>query len=200
MSTNAGESSIRFRMVKARHKKRLEEAIKKGEADELIIELCRFINSKKNFFTTSSCSGRILLLGVKGKGKNNAYFHRKWHSKVKFEDIWNALHENTEGELWLKMESFIMHIGAFRRIDALKLLQIKDRAGIKRGGIIAIKPGKIIVELIGTEDVAIPVKLENRIIVSEDFLRDAVMIINRKMEENLARLKIFEREIKERLK
>ena len=32
---------------------------KKGSIDDQIMELVQFINSKENYFTTSSCSGRI---------------------------------------------------------------------------------------------------------------------------------------------
>lgn len=193
------EDSIRFSMVKARHKNRLEEAIKKGEADKLIYNLCKLINSKKKFFTSSSCSGRIILLGIFGRGKNNAYFHRKWHSKVSFEEVWNSLNEETKGTIWFKMESFIIHIGALSKNDAIKILDIKNKAGIKRGGIISMKPGKIIVELIGTEDIAIPVKIGEKVIVSEGFMRESVKQANKKMEENLKRLKVFESVIRKEL-
>ncbi|MCX8189663.1 MAG: hypothetical protein N3F05_00315 [Candidatus Diapherotrites archaeon] len=194
------EKTTRFDMVKARHKRRLDDAIKNGEADELICGLCKLINSKKNFFTSSSCSGRIILLGIKGTGKKNAYFHRKWHSKVNFAEVWSALSEKTKGTIWFKMESFIIHIGALNKNDALKVLEIKNKAGIKRGGIISMKPGKIIVELIGTEDIAIPVKVGSKIIVSESFMHEAVNQANKKMEENLKRLKVFESAVKGGLK
>lgn len=194
------EEDIRFEMVKARHIKRFELAVKKGEADKLIVPLCSHINKLKNYFTSSSCSGRILLLGIKGKGKNNAYFHRKWHTKVRFQDVWSAIGEKTTGELWFKMESFIIHIGARTLKDAEKMLEIKNLAGIKRGGLITMKPGKFVLELIGTEDMALPVKSNNNVLVSEAYMREVVRIANKKMGENQKRLKKFEKIVRAELK
>jgi len=194
------EGNIRFEMVKARHMKRFKCAVEKGEVDKAIVLLCKYINKTSNFFTSSSCSGRILLLGIKGKGKNQAYFHRKWHSKVRFQDVWKAMHEKTSGELWFKMESFIIHIGARTIKDAEKMLAIKNMAGIKRGGLIVLKPGKFMLELIGTEDIAMPVKYDDRVLVNEEFMREAVKAANKKMGENQKRLKMFEKIVRTELK
>jgi len=194
------EADIRFRMVKERHKKRFELAVKKGEADEIIVPLCRYINSTKNFFTSSSCSGRIVLLGIKGKGKNKAYFHRKWHQAVSFDKVWEAIGENTKGNLWFKMEPFIIHIGARTLKDACKVLDIKNSAGVKRGGIIAAKPGKFILELIGTEEMALPVKLGDEIIVTKEFMKKVVEKANEKLEANNERLRKFESVVRAELK
>ena len=78
----------RFEMIKAHNSEQLEEAIAEGKADQKMIKLCRFVNSTKNFFTSSSCAGRIALLSVKSIGKKqpNA-FHRKWHRKVTLKEV-----------------------------------------------------------------------------------------------------------------
>lgn len=39
-----------------------QDLSRKGSVDEPIVELVDFINSLDNYFTTSSCSGRIVVL------------------------------------------------------------------------------------------------------------------------------------------
>lgn len=194
------EASIRFAMVKQRHRGRFEEAVKKREADEAIIPLCEFINSVKGFFTSSSCSGRILLLALRGKRKRDASFHRKWHRKVSFDEVWQGIEKAKNCELWFKVEPFIIHIGASSLKKATKILDIKNKAGVKRGGIIVAKPGKFILELIGTEEMALPVKLGDKIIVSKSFMKGVVNKANEKIEANFNRLKKFESIMRAELK
>ena len=39
---------------------------KKGSIDDQIIDLVKYINAKENYFTTSSCSGRIVVFSEVG--------------------------------------------------------------------------------------------------------------------------------------
>jgi len=194
------KADIRFEMVKARHKKRFELAVKNSEADKAIVPLCSYINSVKDFFTSSSCSGRILLLGITGKGKDKAYFHRKWHRTVTFDEVWAAIGEEVQGNLWFKMEPFIIHIGTRTLKGACKILDIKNAAGVKRGGIIVAKPGKFMLEIIGTEEIAFPVKIGGKTIVGMEFMKIIIETANKKMEENNERLKKFEETIRGELR
>ncbi|RLG68802.1 MAG: hypothetical protein DRO07_03065, partial [Candidatus Iainarchaeum archaeon] len=72
--------------------------------------------------------------------------------------------------------------------------------GVKRGGIIVAKPGKFILELIGTEEIALPVKFGDKIIVSKSFMKEVVRKANEKIEANFERLKKFESIIRAELK
>ena len=185
-------ANIRFGMVKNRNMKRFKQAVEKHEVDEAMVPLCEFVNSRKHFFTSSSCSGRIILLKVSGKTKRDASFHRKWHRTVSFEEVWQGIEKARAKELWFKMEPFIIHIGTDSLKRACKLLDIKNKAGVKRGGIIVAKPGKFLLELVGTEAIALPVKLGGKIIVSKRFLKEVVKKANEKLEANFLRLKKFE--------
>ena len=115
----------RFEMVKEHHKKTFEDAAINGKMDPQLVSLCRFIASTKQFFTSSSCSGRIVLLKVNAEeSKQESAFHRKWHSTVSADEVWNALEEKTKEELWLKQEPLILHIGAESIEGAKKILEI----------------------------------------------------------------------------
>jgi tRNA wybutosine-synthesizing protein 3 len=190
----------RFSMIKKRHALTALKAIKEGKADFILKELLEFIIGTKNFFTSSSCSGRIILLGIPKNGsKKEAFFHRKWHRIVLFEEVFNALKEKTSGEIWFKMESFILHLGTNSLKNCKKILKAMRKAGIKRGGIMVAKEGKFIVEAIGTESIALPVKSENKILIKKEFLKKIVKEANKKMVKNIERLKKFENELKKEL-
>lgn len=192
----------RFRMVKAWHKKTFEKACTEGKADELFIPLCKFVAKSKNYFTSSCCSGRILLLELKGKAKSkkNSNFHFKEHRTVSFEEIWKSLNSKSSGEVWFKAEPFILHIGARNLGFARKILSAMKRAGIKRGGISVAKEGKFIIEMIGTQEISVPVKKGKRVLVSEEFFRELVEDGNEKMEKNLKQLGRLGKKLRKTLK
>ncbi len=191
----------RFRMVKARHRKTFAEAVEKNLADEKLVPLCEFVAATKNFFTSSGCAGRILLIQLpKGESKREASFHRRWHRRVSFAEVKEAIREKTRGELWMKMEPFILHLGCNTLENARKILAVMSRGGVKRGGIIVAKRGKFLVELQGTQEMSVPVKQGEKILVDEDYLRWIVGKANSKMRKNEEMLRRFEGECRQVLK
>lgn len=53
--------TISFAQDKLRVLNQKEDLSRKGSVDQPIVELVDYINSLDNYYTTSSCSGRILL-------------------------------------------------------------------------------------------------------------------------------------------
>ncbi len=180
-------------MVKKRHSESLSKAIKEGKADERVIPFLKKIAETQNFFTSSSCCGRILLLGLKGKGlKKDSYFHFKKHRTVSFKEIWGSLQKKSIGVLWFKIEPFILHIGAKNLENTERILKVMKESGIKRGGIIVTKKGKFLTELLGTQMLSVPVKEKNKILIEKKFLKYLIKIANKKLIENYNLLKKFE--------
>lgn len=64
---------------------------KKGCVDEDIKEIINLINSKKDYYTTSSCSGRIVLLEKLSSKKNESNWLFVKHDKIKFNEIQGSL-------------------------------------------------------------------------------------------------------------
>ncbi len=191
---SVADASIRFRMVKAHHTKTLRDALVKGSVDKQLVSLYKKIIKSRDYFTSSGCSGRIMLLGVEEEGKKNkAYFHAKWHRTVKPAEVWGALNKKSTGMLWFKLESLILHIGCAGLEHAQEVLSAMGEAGIKRGGIMVAKSGKYIVEMVGTQEMNVPVKEGNRVIVDKAYLEKLVGNANRKLRRNYATLKKFEK-------
>jgi tRNA wybutosine-synthesizing protein 3 len=163
--------------------------------------LCNFIAKTKNFFTASSCAGRITLVGLdKKETKKESAFYRKWHRKVKFEEVMEGV-KNFDGEvLWFKQEPIIFHLGTNNLENSKKILAICEKAGIKRAGIKVAKEGKFIIEMVGTHNINAPLKEEGKIIANEDYIKYLVKKGNEKFDKNQKMLKRFEKEIKKELK
>ena len=62
----------------------------KGKWDSKVKNLCNKINSLDNFYTTSSCSGRIILM-IDQKKKGSSLFLKIWHDKISFKELEDAL-------------------------------------------------------------------------------------------------------------
>ena len=182
----------RFAMVKKHHLKTLENAISDKLIDEQMVAVCRTIGKTKNYFTSSSCAGRIMLLDVCKEGdKRESDFHRKWHREVNFDEVLDGVKAQTKGILWLRAEPFIIHIICSSLDYARELLRVKDKAGVRRGGISVAKEGKFLVELTGTQYLSVPVKDNGEIIVTEEYLSKLVEYANKKMRLNYERLEKF---------
>jgi len=55
-----------------------------GGWDKKIKKLCEKINSLDDFYTTSSCSGRVILMIQQDK-KGKDLFLKTWHEKISFD-------------------------------------------------------------------------------------------------------------------
>jgi len=64
---------------------------KKGSIDKDIIPLIKLVNSNDDYYTTSSCAGRIVLLEMKSRKKNECRWIFTKHDRVKFNEINSAL-------------------------------------------------------------------------------------------------------------
>ena len=181
-------------MVKARHLKTFEKAVAEGKADKAFIPFLKKVNASRDYFSSSSCSGRLLLLALPGSGtKKEAYFFARYHEPATFEDIWKKIQAFNDGALWFKMESFILHLGCKDLKRAEKILEVMRQSGLKRGGIMVTKPGKFMVEFQGTEAMSLPVKEKGKVLVDKTFMEHVVKTANQKLKKNAANRKKFER-------
>jgi tRNA wybutosine-synthesizing protein 3 len=164
--------------------------------------LCSFVNSLPEFFSSSSCAGRIMLLKVdESESKKEAAFLARWHRKITPSEAWGELQRKAGApEVWLKQEPFILHLGTNSLENANRILECMKLAGIKRGGIMLARPEKFLLEIVGTQNISLPVKKGNRIIVDRKFFDFVVKRANKKLLANYAALKRFERVLRERLR
>ena len=165
---------------------RKKDKSKKGYVDEDIKEIVGLINSKKDYYTTSSCAGRIVLLEMKSKRKDECNWIFTKHYKVKFNEIINSLKNynknKQKNQIWFKQQPIILHV-ACRNIEAAKKLLEISRRIFRRAGIIGITKRKVMVEIIGDERLETIIAGKN-FVVDEKYLRNLIKYANKNFEEN----------------
>lgn len=172
---------------------------RKGDVDEHIIPLIDFINSSKDYYTTSSCSGRIYLL-IQADKKPDVKWLYVSHEQADAQPILEALRQHAlaascADRVWLRQENMILHI-ACRDVDhADILLKLARECGFRRSGIIA-DSNVIIVEICDTEKMDVPVADKSIQLVSEDYIRFLVDVANEKFAKGREKLHKFDQRIR----
>lgn len=158
-----------------------QDKSKKGDIDEKIADLCSLINSKKDYFTLSSCAGRIVLIKIpEGNKKNEVEWLAITHDLAKPEDFKKAL-DNYDGKekVFFRMEGAILHVCCRTIKDSQELLDAAKENGFKRSGIFSANK-KIIVELICSENMSAPV-FDNKRLIDDNYLNYLVNLANEKL-------------------
>jgi tRNA wybutosine-synthesizing protein 3 len=152
-----------------------------GEWDEKISDLCNKINKKTNYYTTSSCSGRIVLLKESEVKQPGAFLFRT-HNKVTFQKLKTALEKiKYDGLVEFQMTSCIMHIACLTLEDAQDLVTKAKLAGWKKSGIMGTGK-RFMVELHSTENMSFPIMNNKVVLVDDNFLKLAIEIANNKLD------------------
>jgi len=158
--------------------KKLDKARNEKLVDEKILPILDLINKSENFYTSSSCSGRIVLLEIPAIGdKKNAVFLGKWHRNIKPDEIITSLKNAKTGQLWLLAQSPIIHVSTKTNMDAENILKTAISSGFKNSGIKSIGK-KIVVEILSTERIDVPVGQNAKLFCDESYLKLLIKISN----------------------
>lgn len=166
-----------------------------GGWDKKIKSLCDKINKSRDFYTTSSCAGRVVLMVEQDKKSPNL-FVKVWHDKIQFSDLKNALSDfiakKDKKSIKFKLEQPIIHI-ACRDIElASELLEKAKHVGFKRSGILTV--GKnVILELNSTEKLEFPIIKERKVLVDDLFLKIIVKMSNDKLQRGWNKIVNFKK-------
>lgn len=143
---------------------------KKGSIDVQILELVDAINRSSHYYTTSSCSGRIVLQTMPESGRKN---ESEWlyvsHNLVTNTDCIMFEINGSKEELWFRMEAAILHVACDSLENAQKLVDFARNNGFRRAGVQATNK-KFIVEIIGSERIDAPVAVNREALVDELYL------------------------------
>lgn len=186
-------------MLKDRFLQRKEAVLSKidkssiGKWDYKIQKLCDKINKNSDFYTTSSCSGRIVLI-INQEKKTNNLFLKVWHDKISFNELKNALNDilKSKKDVNFKLEPPILHIVCKDLKKASEVLEKAKHSGWKRSGINTF--GKnIVLEMNSTEKLEFPIIRNKKILVDDDFLNLIVEISNQKLERSWMKIQSLEK-------
>lgn len=161
----------------------------KGTIDQPVRELVGMINESVDFLTTSSCSGRIMLINElsKEKRKNKSEFLFVSHDYVADEvmpKIMKCL-SVASGSVFLKLEPIIVHVQCRTLDNAIWLLHLmKLRDQFKHSCIVSAINDKWIVAIMGLVKMEVPLLYDDELLVNAELLTKYIRIANERMVEN----------------
>jgi tRNA wybutosine-synthesizing protein 3 len=154
-----------------------------GGWDKKIKYLCEKINRMEDFYTTSSCSGRIILMIQQDK-KGADLFLKTWHDKISFNELKKALDELSKLKkdiVKFKVEPPIIHVACRDLKKATEILEKAKYLGFKRSSILTCDKN-IIVELNSSDRMEFPIINNGKILVDDEFLKLVVKMSHQKLE------------------
>ncbi|AKG38131.1 MAG: tRNA-wybutosine modification methyltransferase TYW3 [Infirmifilum sp.] len=150
--------------------KQLEEHKLQGRVDQDIVWLLDLINSSPDYYTTSSCSGRIqVAAGAHPGDKGKLRVIAKWHRIIQPEELTLVLSSTNEDNVWFSVHPPIFHVVARDLRAAKRLLVAARNSGFKHSGIQGLGK-RIIVEIMSMEKIETPLRLHGIQIVGYDSL------------------------------
>ena len=177
----------------------LERAKNNNLVDEKIIHIIELINKINDYYTSSSCAGRIVLIELPQIGnKIEAKFLGKWHNKIEIKDINLALEKAKTGLIWLLSQSPIIHIGVNTIKAADDLLKKATSSGFKNSGLKSVS-SKIIVEICSTERLDVPIGLDGKLLCNKEYLNLIIKITNDIIDRSNIKLNKFQQKIEKSL-
>ncbi len=151
--------------------------------DKHIAELCDKINRLDNYYTTSSCAGRVVIL-LDSEKKTKGLFVNVYHELIDFGKLKDDLNKANRADfIKFKQEPCILHVACETLEDANKLYTKAKLAGWKRSGIISVGK-RFIVESNSTEKLEFPIMGDGKILVDDDFLRLIVQESNKNLKKS----------------
>lgn len=170
---------------------------KAGKIDTEIQPVCDLLNGSPNYYTTSSCSGRIVIMSESGTHDKQAA-HRVYvsHDLVDITTILNLSFPDTD--IWFRFEGMILHVACRTCEDAFKLVHTAQKTGLKRSGVIS-SVNKIMVEILDTEKLELPIGINGKLVVSPHYLELIVEKTNTKLKRTRKKIKKLEKNIKKLL-
>ncbi len=183
-------------MFKKRKKDILSKKDKsfRGKWDEKVLSLCNKINSQENYYTTSSCSGRVVIMIDEDK-KGSGLFLKIYHDKINLKELEEVIKElskkHSKKKIKFKQEPCALNVVCRSFEDAVDLIDSARNAGWKKVGLISFKK-RFVIGLNSTERLEFPVIDKGNILVDSDFLKLIVKDSNKKLKMSWDKIKKLE--------
>ncbi len=177
----------------------LEKRVCEGEVDEEILPIVKNINSNPDYFTTSSCAGRIVIIEMPELGdKKNAEFLGKWHRVVEAKEVMAAF-SSAKGDkmVFLLAQSPIIHVRCKTLRSAIELRNCAVESGLKYSTIKSLtlnvkdEPTNIVVEILSSENIHAPLARGGKLYPNLDYLTFLVENANQALRRAREKLERF---------
>ena len=166
----------------------------KGELDSKIVRLCQIINKNKDYFTTSSCSGRIKLIIDINKKKPDLIIFRT-HDKISLKELKKQLLIKNKDTIYFKQEPCFVVVSSRNSKKQWELFNLARNNGWKKSGILSLDK-KLLIELMGTENISFPIMKKGKLLVDDEFLKIVIKKANSNLKRGWEKIKYLEKSIK----
>lgn len=174
---------------KEEFRRRIAHDLDIGYLDWDILDVLQKIFEFPEYFTLSSCSGRISLVdAVMPWERDESTVIFKKHSPIKVAELERLLEQRAVRTMWLVVTGPIIHVSSRSMSDALRILKIARDAGMKHSGIISSSRKGIVVELVSGVHVSAPLKIGGQALVRSHSLPLLVSLANKALLEGKERL------------
>ncbi|KAL9455707.1 hypothetical protein AB3S75_005015 [Citrus x aurantiifolia] len=170
----------------------------KGTLDAPIIPLLNAINSHPNYYTTSSCSGRISIFSHPVNKPKGGTWLFITHDPADVDSVLSLLffptHSTpsspTRDHLVFRFEPLIVAVECRDVESAEALVSIAVSSGLRESGVTSVKK-RVIVGIRCSLRLEVPLGESGNVLVSKDYVRFLVGIANQKLEANSRRIEGF---------
>jgi tRNA wybutosine-synthesizing protein 3 len=152
------------------------------------------VNSLPDYYTTSSCAGRVNLFVEPSSGKKHeAGWLFVTHDVASRDDVVQALRDLPRETVWLRMEAPIFHVACRDQAAAERLLRVCQSEGWKRSGITSMggrspRQKRVMVEVMANERLDTPVAVDGGLLFDERYVGFLVSKANEKLVRSRRRL------------
>ncbi|KAJ4703910.1 tRNA wybutosine-synthesizing protein 2/3/4 [Melia azedarach] len=162
----------------------------KGTVDAPIIPLLNVLNSHPNYFTTSSCSGRISVFShPKNRPKGGTWLYIT-HDPADQNTVLSFLFpdepKRSSNELVFRFEPLIVAVECKDVESAQSLVSLAVSSGLRESGVTSVKK-RVIVGIRSSLRLEVPFGEMGNVLVSEEYVKFLVGVANEKMEANRRR-------------
>ncbi|KAK2644488.1 hypothetical protein Ddye_019683 [Dipteronia dyeriana] len=162
----------------------------KGTLDLPIVPLINVINSHPDYFTTSSCSGRVSIFSHptnRPKGGSWLYItHDLADADAILSLLFPAADPTRRDQLVFRFEPLIVAVECRGVDSAQHLVSLAVASGLRESGVTSVKK-RVIVGIRCSIRLEVPFGESGDILVSKDYVRFLVGLANEKMEANRKR-------------
>jgi len=175
---------------RARFLERIKRDLETGYFDVDILDLVKKINEYQDMYTTSSCSGRIILIrSSQPWKKDESSILGKWHNGVEIRELLELLKRyGKSSNIWLILQSPIVHV-VCRNVElAVRLIRLARSCGFRYSSIISHSSYGYVAEIMSSERLDIPVVLNGSRIINDEKLEEVVNYLNERLRNSKKRI------------
>ncbi len=172
-----------------------DKSVKKS-IDKSILNLCMYINQLPNYYTTSSCSGRICLSQTSDSKTGDSWLYVT-HYQTSLTELRPHIKVEKNTQLWFRYESFILHIACKTLADGIKLMKVARRCGLKKTSLLQLKE-PYLVEITHTPPIHTLLGKNGKLLVLEEYIDELIQIANMKLDKTHQKITELEDEIKKK--